>query len=55
MQSIHIPEDKKLPSKLHANRCLFGLLSETNLIPRVIFLFLKPRGGESKGNNTPES
>ena len=49
MQSIHIPQDKKLPWRLSVY-CLFGLVSETKLFPRAIFLFFIMPGGESKGH-----
>lgn len=39
--------------KLNANCYLFGLLSKTNLFPRVIFLFSYYERGESKGHRVP--
>ena len=52
LQSIYIPVNKKVPWKLNVGWCLFWLLIETNLFPRVrnIFFFFIMRGDESKGH-----
>ena len=53
VQSIRLPEDKNLPWRLNVDWYLFGLLSETNSFPWVIFLFFMLRGGESKRHRIP--